>query len=153
MKIRVALVLLSILLLPASAVATSCLGFNPAEARQAAKSAKAVFLGEVMDLKVVNGDGGPIYQPTTSEATFLVKQSWKGVDKKEVKVITTTCYTCCGAWFQLGREYILFVEGDDFRVDSSDIVEVTKRMENDKQILSGSDFIIKKLGKPVVVFK
>ena len=46
--------------------------------------------------------------PYTVVITFEVTRAWKGVTGPSVSVRTAKSGTACGAWFLLGREYLVF---------------------------------------------
>lgn len=67
---------------------------------QALRSYDAVFSGRVSSIRKINWYD---YQ-----ATFQVKDAWKGVEEGKIPVDSTTFRTSCGYAFKLGESYLVY---------------------------------------------
>jgi len=99
MKIGFLFLLISLFSLPFSSSSYACSCMPPGTPLAEMEKSDAVFSGEVIDVKT---------DDSTLTAKISVKESWKGMDSKEVTVNTAIDSAGCGVNFETGKEYIVY---------------------------------------------
>lgn len=99
MKIGFLFFLISLFSLPFSSSSYACSCLPPGTPTEEMEKSGAVFSGKVIDVKT---------DDSTLSAKISVKESWKGMDSKEVTVDTALDSAGCGVNFEKGKEYIVY---------------------------------------------
>jgi hypothetical protein len=82
---------------PADTPITQIVGDSKAEA-------DAVFVGKVVSIQ--NAEGADQMKP--SYITLKVIRSWKGVETKQIKIVTVANGGMCGVNFVVGKDFIIY---------------------------------------------
>ena len=103
--------LIGLFTLSPETLACECLG-GTASGREALPAYSAVFLGYVVNIKLLTSDS-PVREneyrfDDQAEVTFRVRRSWKGAEQQIVKVLTATQGPACGYPFQVGQYYLVY---------------------------------------------
>jgi hypothetical protein len=104
MKIGFLFFLISLFSLPFSSSSYACSCFPPGTPTEELEKSDAVFSGKVIDVKT---------DDSTLRAKIRVKESWKGMDSKEVTLNTSIDSAGCGVNFETGKEYIVYAYQED----------------------------------------
>ncbi|MGM0836232.1 MAG: hypothetical protein ACQEV7_08750 [Bacillota bacterium] len=104
MKIGFLFFLISLFSLPFSSSSYACSCFPPGTPFAELEKSDAVFSGKVINVKT---------DDSTLKAKISVKESWKGMDSKEVTVHTAIDSAGCGVNFETGKEYIIYSSLED----------------------------------------
>ncbi|QOV91216.1 hypothetical protein [Humisphaera borealis] len=115
-KRRLAVVLLLTPVLSSAAQACRCL--PPPPPKEAMEKSAAVFFGRALS---VENKGGNI------SIKFAVERTWKGVDSKEIVVVTPT--NSCGRTFEKGKQYIIYATADKGGALGTNLCDRTKSSE------------------------
>lgn len=93
--------------IPSSVYACSCAA--PAPVQEALTQADAVFAGKVTEIvKPRPNVLGVISSADPVDVTFDVSQIWKGIDAKQVTIVTALSSASCGSAFDIGKDYIVY---------------------------------------------
>jgi len=128
----------AMLLFTDSASACLCRPGSPGKAfARAKKSASVVFAGQA--LEVVNGFSSGQFRGW--RITFRVHKSWKGELRQEVVVFTGP--DDCAAYFEVGKEYLVFAAPDaEQRLKTNVCMQtglLSRSAENLKRLGKGKD--------------
>lgn len=100
----VVLGLLLLFTLPLASPASACSCLPPPPPQEALHQADAVFLGEVVENRLVE-------RPDRWEerrVTFRLSRRWKGPEAAEIVVATPRDEAGCGVWFEPGTTYLVY---------------------------------------------
>ncbi|WP_342505502.1 hypothetical protein [Sporosarcina sp. FSL K6-2383] len=100
-------ILLVLMLKPMPTVACSCAMMPSPE--EGISNAQGVFSGKVNSIKENSGLLGG-YGKTV---LFTVKETWKGINKAEVAIMTGSGGGDCGVAFVVGQEYLVYASVSD----------------------------------------
>lgn len=97
------------LLVPATALACSCMGYENPEEGYAVHFANAemVFMGSVAEVAVAESQSG------RTSAVFSVEKAWKGRPEAFTQISTYANSAMCGLEFQKSGTYVIFASRDD----------------------------------------
>lgn len=87
---------------PANSYACSCA--KPVSVKEEFERAKAVFYGKVMEIKDQKDPDGYMVK----KVLFEVKNTWKGVSKSQMIMVTGQGGGDCGFEFRKGEEYLVY---------------------------------------------
>ncbi len=116
--------------------ACSCL--PPSSPAQELDKSTAVFSGKVIEIKKhEQKKAAGEYDPFTAvEAVFEVEKSWKGIDKKQVSVFTSSNSASCGYNFQKGQSYLVYANADEQERLVTGICSRTKNLNDAREDLN-----------------
>ncbi|HEV7643339.1 MAG TPA: hypothetical protein VGO50_05285 [Pyrinomonadaceae bacterium] len=110
MSISIFTLALTIFSLSAEQVlACDCRGQNPDLAegiRKAKEKSTAVFVGEVVSIKIVRGGD------YSREVRLKVSKSWKGAASSQITIMTGGGGGDCGYFFEVGKSYLIYAYDD-----------------------------------------
>ncbi|MBM3231249.1 S-layer homology domain-containing protein [Candidatus Peregrinibacteria bacterium] len=110
-----------LLLVPATALACSCVGYENPEEGYAVHFAHAdmVFMGSVAELTVAESQSG------RSSAVFSVEKAWKGRPEAFTQISTNANSAMCGLDFRKSGSYVVFASRDDAGTMTSNLCSGT----------------------------
>jgi len=101
----------------------------PPPPADALANAHAVFLAEVVGIETIKETG-------LLKVTMRVTRWWKGGDKSEVTVQTSSSGKACGYEFQKGGKYLVYAHSEDGCIS----VSQCSRTRTDKEADASGDF-------------
>ncbi len=118
---------------------TNACTFAEESLQKSFRQAKAVFLGEVKDIKL-KPNSDYIKSLIDGEITFVISKSWKGNYKKQITFPANIGWACgCDSpdQFKVGQEYIVFIDKqsvanfcDSEKADTKYGRDKVKRLDN-----------------------
>lgn len=99
------------------ATVSACSCLRPAPPLESLEQSTAVFAGEVVDIKVL--DGVVVSSADPVKVTFEVSQTWKGPDYKTLVLTTARDSASCGYSFEEGEEYIVYAYGESDKLTTN----------------------------------
>src|ERR1051325_3213819 len=93
-----------------SILACSCV--DPLTPREELKKARAVFVGEVVEVEELMPSGKLTNDNFLYIVRFKVQQYWKGVKRQEILIHTNLPVDDCGKlYFEEGKQYLVYAFG------------------------------------------
>jgi hypothetical protein len=110
--------LISISIGPATSHACSCA--EPPSVESELERSKAVFSGEVLEVKEQKDFRGYM----KNKVLFEVTDTWKGVTESQVIITTGSGGGDCGFGFQVGQEYLVYASESTMYSDEAELVTI-----------------------------